>query len=283
MRVLVLGASGMAGHVIALFLKEQGYSVDTLSGHTRLDSQTILIDVRNGGRLKKVLAATDYDVVVNCIGLLVKESEEDQAKATYINAFLPKFLENYYKDSKTKVIHISTNGVFSGKNRPYREDSPHDAENFYGRSKALGEINNNKDLTIRTSIIGPELTKNGKSLFHWFWRQSGEVSGFTSSKWSGITTIELAKMVQKAIEQNISGIYHLVPEAQISKYDLLQMFARIFNKPTTVKPVSGNRQDMSIVTTRTDFTIPLPSYETMLEQMKEWMKGHKELYEHYEI
>lgn len=282
MRILVLGAGGMAGHVITLYLRQSGFTVDTLSGHTPLDENTKIVDVHNLEAVKRVLTAAHYDVVINCISLLVKASEQDAAQAIYTNAYFPKFLEDYYKNSDTRLIHISTNGVFSGKNHPYHEDSPYDGETLYGRSKALGEIDNNKDLTLRTSIVGPELAKQGKSLFHWFHTQTSEVSGYTTSLWSGLTTIELAKAIEAAIKQPLTGVYHLVPNKKISKYELLELFKDTFHKKISIKAVDGEPQDMTIANTRTDFNYQPTSYKTMIKQMQEWMKGHKELYEHYE-
>jgi dTDP-4-dehydrorhamnose reductase len=283
LRVLVLGAGGMAGHVITLYLRQNGFTVDTLSGHIPVDKDTQIVDVQNLKAVKKALGLAHYDVVINCISLLVKESEQDKSRAIYINAYFPKFLEEHYNNSDTKLIHISTNGVFSGKNHPYQEVSFYDGETFYGRTKALGEINNNKDLTLRTSIIGPELTKHGKSLFHWFHTQTSDISGYTSSLWSGLTTIEMARAIELAIEQQITGVYHLVPNEKISKYELLKIFKDTFHKKISINPVSGDQQqDMTITNTRTDFNYQPPPYKTMVKQMQEWMKGHKELYGHYE-
>ena len=220
MRVLVLGASGMAGHVVTLFLKENGYEVDSLAAKNKIDEKTTLLDVTDLSALKSFLNKNSYDVVVNCIGILVKESEERKALAILINSYLPHFLEALYSHKNTKVIHLSTDYVFASENAPYKEDSKYDGESFYGRSKALGEVINNKDLTFRMSIIGPDMRKDGIGLFNWFASQKGTISGYKGVLWSGVTTIELAKGIKKAIEQNLNGIYHLVPAKNISKYDL---------------------------------------------------------------
>jgi len=273
----------MAGHVVSLYLRENGFTVDTLSAHNILDKDTWLVDVRDIEKLKKILDAKQYDVVVNCIGLLVKESDEKKDLAIYINSFLPHLLEGHYKNSETKIIHISTNGVFSSKNPPYKEDSKYDGESFYGRSKALGEIINSKDLTFRLSIIGPDMKEDDTSLFNWFFRQKGEIQGYTNVIWNGITTLELAKSIKAAIEQNLIGLYHLVPKDSISKFDLLQLFKRVFERnDIKITPAEGLALDTTLTNTRKDFNYQIPDYKTMIYGLKDWIKDHPKLYKHYE-
>jgi dTDP-4-dehydrorhamnose reductase len=282
-KILVLGAAGMAGHVVALSLRDAGFEVDTLSAHNKLDDVTKLVDVTDQLALKDVLDNADYDVVVNCIGLLVKQSEERKDLAAYINGYLPHFLEHFYKDSETRLIHLSTDCVFSGKNPPYREDSMYDGEIFYDRSKALGEIINDKDLTFRMSIVGPELRKDGIGLFNWFNNQTGEISGFTGAMWSGVTTIELAKGIVAAINQNLTGLYQLVPDDNISKFELLNLFKDAFQRDDiTVTPSEAIQLDKTLLNTRTDFDFNVSSYTSMVHEMKQWIENHSHLYPHYE-
>ncbi len=273
----------MAGHVVAIYLRENGYAVDTLSSKHPLDKNTHLIDVTDSANFREFLDSHLYDVVVNCIGLLVKESEQRKDLAAYLNAYLPHFLENYYKESKTRVIHLSTDCVFSSNNSPHKENSAYDAEGFYDRSKALGEIINAKDLTFRMSIIGPDMRADGSGLFNWFYQQKGEVTGYDKVFWSGITTTELARGIREAIEQNIGGVYHLVPKKNISKYNLLQLFQEIFDlKFVNVKPKSDIAQDRTLINTRRDFDFAVPDYRKMVTEMKDWITHHPQLYKHYE-
>lgn len=282
MKVLVLGAGGMAGHVVSLYLKEHQFTVDTLSARNRVDGHTHLVDVTDRARLDAFLAGSDYDVVVNCIGVLIKQSEERPDLAVYLNSYLPRHLEARYIDSATRVIHISTDCVFSGKNAPYREDSVYDGELFYDRSKALGEIVNDKDLTFRMSIVGPDMHPEGVGLFNWFCAQTGEISGYTQAIWSGITTIELAKGIEAAISGGLTGLYHLVPSSGISKFDLLQLFKDVFRRAdVAVLPSDGVRSDKTLVNSRTDFDHRVPDYKTMVEEMRSWITAHASLYEHY--
>lgn len=281
-KVLVLGAGGMAGHVISLYLREKGYKVDTLSARNKLDDTTMIVDATDKITFEKAITKDHYDVVINAIGILVKQSEERKDLAAYLNGYLPHQLEHLFKETDTKVIHLSTDCVFSGNNAPYREDSPYDGEPFYDRSKALGEIKNDKDLTFRMSIIGPDMQTAGIGLFNWFYAQTGEILGFTNAIWSGITTIELAKGIDAAIKQNLSGLYHLVPETNISKYNLVKLFVDVFNRTDiTVKPDDRLSLDKTLINTRTDFDYSVPDYKTMIIEMKEWINAHESLYGHY--
>lgn len=282
MNALVLGAAGMAGHVISTYLREHGHTIDTLSAHNRLDHSTYLIDVTDQQTFHNLLANKQYNVVINCIASLVRQSEVDKDTATYLNAYLPLSLENYYAKTNTKVIHLSTDGVFSGKNSPYNESSDYDEQSFYGRSKALGEIINDKDLTIRTSIIGPDLHKSGEGLFNWFYRQSGNISGFSKVMWQGVTTIELAKHIEEAINQNITGVCHLVPMRHISKYTLLELCKETFCRTdVSIEPNAEIVFKRDLISTRSDFSPMIPEYKDMVDQMKVWINTHKHLYPHY--
>ncbi len=273
----------MAGHVVATYLRENGFKIDTLSSKHRLDKDTHLIDVTNLPEFKKFLDTNDYEVVVNCIGLLVKESEQRKDLAAYLNSYLPHFLENYYQKG-AKIIHLSTDCVFSGKNPPYDEKSEYSGQSFYDRSKALGEIINDKDLTFRMSIVGPDMNKTGTGLFNWFYQQSGEIFGYTNAMWTGVTTIELAKSIKAATEQNLSGLYHLVPKGNICKFDLLQLFKEVFGRQDIViKPKTDLVVDKSLINTRRDFKYDIPDYKKMVREIKDWIIAHKTLYKHYEV
>jgi dTDP-4-dehydrorhamnose reductase len=283
MRALVLGAGGMAGHVIATHLRELGHKVDTLSASNPLDDETILLDVTETRALDTVLAATRYNVVINCVGMLVKESEARPDLASYLNAYLPHHLERRFQDERTKLIHISTDCVFSGTSGPYHENAAYDGQLFYDRSKALGEVRNDKDLTFRMSIVGPDNKPHGTGLFNWFARASGTISGFTNAMWTGVTTIELAKAIVEAIDQDLCGLYHLVPTDNISKFELLTLFRETFwRDDIIIEADSRPAPDKTLVNTRTDFRYTVPDYASMVEEMRDWVKAHPHLYPHYE-
>lgn len=277
-RVLVLGASGMAGHVIAIKLKDQGYKVDTLS----TGNSTIVLDVLDLEKFKKILSQKQYDIIINCIGILVKQSNSRRDLSVYLNSFLPHFLEHYYENSSTRIIHISSDGVFSGNHPPHNEGSACDSNTFYGKTKALGELNNEKDLTIRTSIIGPELANKGKSLVDWVLKQKGTITGYTNVQWKGVTTIELADAISDVLMQDISGIYHLVPHESVSKLRLVSMINDSFKLGLDIEPGNGQAINNELINTRKDIKHTTPTIEVMIQEMKSWVDYHSELYKHYE-
>jgi dTDP-4-dehydrorhamnose reductase len=283
-KILVIGASGMAGHVISLHLRESKYLVDTLSAHNKLDDNTTLLDICDKEKFNDYLNCHKYDVIINCIGLLVKQSDDRKDLASYINSYLPHYLENKFINSSTKIIHLSTDCVFSGKNAPYDEKSQYDGELFYDRSKALGEIINDKDLTFRMSIIGPDMQEKGIGLFNWFYSQSGEIKGYSKAIWNGITTIELARGIESAINQNLTGLYHLVPKNNISKYELIKLFIKTFNRSDiTIIPDNSISLDKTLLNTRNDFDFDFTvnDYPTMIDNMKKWINRHNKIYPQY--
>lgn len=282
-KVVVLGALGMAGHIMAEYLDKTGdYEV---FGIARQPDRYIdaVLDVTDFKALQEYLENIGPDYVINCVGALVAHARDRTADAILLNSYLPHFLADLGKRLDFKLIHISTDCVFSGKEGGYREDSFRDGDDNYARSKALGEVINDKDLTIRTSIIGPELKNDGTGLLDWFLKQQSSANGYIKAFWSGVTTLELAKATHEMIQQNITGLYQLCPKYKISKYNLLKLFARIWNKKIEIIPYEGYAVDKSLVCTRTEFSYPAPTYETMLLETKEWMEAHPDYYAHYKI
>ena len=280
--VLVLGAGGMAGHMVATYLASRGYEVDGITRTRMLNEKTRLLDVTRFDELRSAVTSRPYSAVVNCVGMLIAASEKDKPLAVRINSLLPHLLAEWLATSTTKVVHLSTDCVFSGENGPYREDALRDGLLFYDRSKGLGELINDKDLTLRMSIIGPELDLGGSGLFNWFMSQDGEVNGYRRTIWNGITTFELARSVEAAIESQVTGLYHLVPDGHISKYELLLAMKRGFGKVRIeVRPVDEPASDKTLINTRTDLPAIDADYDGMLERMKNWMQRNPHLYAHY--
>lgn len=272
-RILVLGATGMAGHMIYYYLKEQErYEIHNMVFRTKLTDESIICDVHDKHALRQVFQQVKPDIAINCIGVLVNESKTNPDNAIYLNAYLPHFLKSLADETGGRLIHISTDCVFSGKKGKYVENDFRDADDVYGRSKALGEINNEKDCTLRTSIIGPELKENGEGLFHWFMQQKGEIKGYTNAIWGGVTTLELAKAVDKVIEHNLAGLYQVTNEMGISKYELIHLFKKIWDRSDVkIEPFKDYFADKSLQKSR-NFNFNVPGYEFMLEEMKEMMK-----------
>lgn len=282
MRLLILGATGMAGHVIAIYLKEQGHEVTALTRRPFPYCENIIADVTNLPILSEAIEKGNYDAVINCIGILNQYAEENKHKAVFLNSYLPHYLSCLTRESKTKIIHMSTDCVFSGKTGNYSENSLRDGETFYDRSKALGELENEKDLTFRNSIIGPDINIDGIGLFNWFMKQSGEINGFTKAIWTGVTTITLAKAMEKALNENLTGLYNLVNNQSISKFELLNLFNKHMRAGSiSILPSGVVKVDKSLINNRNDFVFEVPGYEQMIIEMKEWIENHKEIYLHY--
>src|SRR5664279_4094525 len=199
----------MLGHVVKLHLESKGH---TVKGTSRTgDNDSYAFDaMENIKDLEMFIDDFKPEAVVNCIGVLNKVAEENKPLAVMVNSFLPNYADELCRNKGVKFVHISTDCVFDGKSGEYTEDSFKDATSFYGQSKALGEVNNSSNVTLRTSIVGPDMNEKGIGLFQWFMNQRDETNGFDKVIWTGVTTIELAKAIEKAIENNLTGLRHVV-------------------------------------------------------------------------
>ena len=284
MRFLVLGASGMAGHVISIYLKERGHSVVGYSRRKVSFIESITGDGRNTQRLAGIIECGHFDAVINAIGILNRFAEEDKEAAAFLNGYLPHYLAKVTERMDTQVIHMSTDCVFSGKNGPYTEASFPDGEIYYDRSKAFGELNDNKNLTLRNSIVGPDINQNGIGLLNWFMRQSGEINGYTHAMWTGLTTLQLAKVIEAAAKEKAYGLVNMVYTHNISKYDLLKLFNHYLrNDEVVIHAFDSFTADKTLIRTNFDFNYIIPNYEIMVKEMADWMEEHKYLYPHYKI
>jgi dTDP-4-dehydrorhamnose reductase len=282
-KILIIGSKGMAGHVIYNYFKENtDFNVIDIARGSDFHKSTHQIDVTDFEALLHVLKVEKPDVVVNCIGILNKDAEDNPDKAILLNSYFPHFLAKAGETIGFKLIHISTDCVFNGKKGGYAEDSIKDGIGFYAQSKAMGEVSYGNHLTLRTSIIGPELNPHGIGLFHWFMLQKGSIKGYRQAYWSGITTLELAKAIAEAIVQDISGLHHLVNGEKINKYELTGLFNFIFREnELIIEPFDGYQVDKSLVKTNHSFNYAVPSYEDMLSELKVWMEKHKDIYAFY--
>lgn len=285
MKLLVLGCNGMAGHLISIYFKEKGNDVIGFArSDSRLLDKTIIGDASDMLLVKRTIEDGQYDAVINCIGLLNQFAENNKAMAVLLNGYLPHYLVEITKNTKTRIIHMSTDCVFAGNDGPYYEDSFPNGTTFYDRSKAIGEIDNDKDLTFRNSIIGPDIKESGIGLFNWFMKQEGPIGGFTGAIWTGVTTLTLAKAMETALKENLTGLYNLVNNHSISKFDLCSLFNRYFrNGEVEIYSDDKLQLDKSLRRKRNDFTFVVPSYEQQIKEMREWVDSHKDLYPHYNI
>jgi len=275
-KILIIGSRGMAGHTIFKYLRSLNkyYLIDI--ARQKLTPNTLSIDVKKQPNyLRRVIENSQPDVIINCIGILVDACNKDPENAIWINSYFPYYLAKITANTKTKIIHLSTDCVFDGQFQgKYTEKDLPTETNLYGRTKAMGEINNDKDLTLRLSIIGDELKENGTGLFNWFMKQKGNVYGYARVIWDGITTLELAKQLDKIINTKLTGLYHLAPDFNISKFNLLAKINRIWDrKDVLVIPRFKVQQNKTLVNNRKEEYDPkIPDYETQLIEMKEFIE-----------
>ncbi|WP_347218033.1 SDR family oxidoreductase [Chryseobacterium sp.] len=287
--IVILGASGMAGHVVYTLLKEklnpQEYQILGTTNTNSFSDAGQKLNIFDTDAVEKYLKEVKPYMVINCIGMLIRGSKQFPDKTIFANSYFPHFLARLASQNSFKLIHVSTDCVFSGKTGGYTETSPKDAADVYGMSKSLGEIIDDKNLTIRTSIIGPEIKQNGEGLFDWFMKTNeSNVSGYKSNFWSGVTTLELAKFITWLLEGNdFTELVHLTNSMAISKYDLLNLFNDVFEQQKTINDDKDYVCNKSFVNTNKKLGYQVPSYREMLEEQKEFMNSHSELYKHYKI
>ena len=273
----------MLGHqVVNYFLRFHDYDVIDIALRSKLREKTIISDVTDGVAFERVVTEQSPDFIVNCIGVLIHGSS-NVGNAIYLNAYLPHQLKKISKNINAKLIHISTDCVFSGSKGGYIESDVKDGQGIYPQTKILGEIEDDSNLTLRTSIVGPELKINGEGLFHWFMNQQGDISGFTKSIWSGVTTIELAKAVKWSIDNEITGLYHVTNNTIISKYELLKLLQKHIKKDINIKPVDENNVDKSFIDTRLLMNYKIPSYDEMISDMASLIVNNRSLYSQYKV
>lgn len=282
MKFLVLGCNGMAGHLISLYLTERGYDVTGFARRKSAFIPSIVGDVTDFQLLKGIIAAGRYDSIINCVGLLNADAENKQADATLINSYLPHYLADITENTETQIIQMSTDCVFSGEKGNYTDSDFPDGKTFYDRSKALGEIKNNKDITLRNSIVGPDINADGIGLLNWFLQQNGKINGYVKAIWSGQTTLQLAKTMEYVAKEKMSGLYNAVPTATISKYELLRLFNKYLRK-IQIEIIPDEQTviaDKSLVSTKIR-GYDIPDYEEMIKELAKWMEQHKNLYPQY--
>lgn len=284
MKFLVFGCNGMAGHLVSVYLQEQGHEVVGFARSKSSLVKTVIGNALDPKAVKSAIETDSFDAIVNCIGLLNQFAENNKAQAVYLNSFFPHYLAELTKNTSTQVIHISTDCVFSGKRGQYTEDDLRDGTTFYDRSKALGELEDDKNVTLRQSIIGPDIKASGIGLLNWFMQQEGPLNGFTGALWTGLTTLQLAKVIEEAAKVKAHGLHNTVPDHYISKYDLLGLFNKYMrNGSVSIAPVDRMAANKSLKRTKFDFAKQIPDYEQMIAELADWMRSHKNLYPHYEL
>ena len=284
-KVLVLGSAGLIGHQVYNYLKDSdNYELHNISYRNKIQDDTILLNARDEQAFIDKITNVSPQYIVNCIGILINGSDADPENAIFLNSYMPHRLAKLADTIDAKLIHISTDCVFSGdKKEPYTETDEKDGRGVYAKTKGLGEVINDKHLTLRTSVVGPELKNDGEELFHWFMNQSNSISGFTKAIWSGVTTVELAKAVKWSIDNNITGLYHVTNNSSISKYDLLKLFQKYTKKDINIEPFDGKNVDKNFIDTRLLMNYEIPSYDQMISNMVDLIANNRELYSQYKV
>ncbi|MDC0005081.1 SDR family oxidoreductase [Gammaproteobacteria bacterium] len=284
-KVLVLGSTGLIGHQVFNYLKiNDHFDLYNFSYRNKLQEDTIIVDARNIEHFCQKIIDVSPNFIINCIGVLINGANADPANAIFINSYMPHQLEKVADDIGAKLIHISTDCVFSGdKNSPYVESDEKDGRGIYAKTKGLGEIINDKHLTLRTSVVGPELKSDGEELFHWFMNETSGIQGYTDAIWSGVTTFELARAVKWALDNHITGLYHVTNNESISKFELLNLFRKYTKKNISIESIPGNKVDKSFIDTRMLLDYKIPSYDTMVADMIELISSNKNLYSQYKL
>lgn len=284
MRILIIGSGGMLGHMTTLYLAEKGYDVYDISKTRKCRKETVLLDVCNTATLSEFLNEYHFDIVINCAALLVRASERNPKAAELLNAEIPHWLEKFFDGTSTRVIQVSTAGVFHGDHAPYSEMDICDAKGCYHGTKRRGELVNQKDLTVRSDFWGPDMSDIATGLFHWVMTTQGEVAGFSNVVINGVSSLEFAHFIEKIIHIPISGIYHLHSKKSISKADLLRKICNIYGRvDIQIRDVSEPRRNTSLVTIREYSSYHHKGYEQQLDELKEWIENHRQLYPHYEL
>jgi dTDP-4-dehydrorhamnose reductase len=284
-RILILGGDGMLGHqllkswqdthdVRVTLRQNQSHYAKYNLFHT--GNSFYNIDVRGFDDVIKVAETFKPDAVVNAVGIIKQRTEaQDAIMSLEINSLLPHRLSSLCEQLGSRLIHISTDCVFSGSKGNYLEDDLEDASDLYGRSKLLGEVTDSSAVTLRTSIIGLELARK-KSLVEWFLNQRGAIRGFIKTIYSGFTTQELARIIEFILlkHSSLSGLWH-VASAPINKYDLLKKLGDYLNKDNIkIEPSDELVCDRSLNASRFNETIGYqpPSWDEMLKELAQQIR-----------
>lgn len=247
MRILILGVTGMLGNAVFRVLRQDPElevwgTARAVRRHTMFDDALEHIvdglDVLDNDALQAAFAKVRPDVVINCIGLIKQlDNAEDPLAVLPVNAMLPHRLARLSELARARLIHVSTDCVFSGDKGSYLESDESDARDLYGKSKYIGEVRNaSHAITLRTSIIGHELGSR-HALLEWFLAQHGKVRGFARAVFSGLPTVELARVIHEFVlpRSELHGLYHVAAQP-IAKLDLLRLIARTYQKEIEIVP-----------------------------------------------
>lgn len=259
--VIILGANGMLGHTLFKYFKDKTNL--KIKGILRKKNslplcfkyfnskELIECNVLEEEYFKSLIKDLKPNFIINCIGIVKKHSYSNNSLVSIkVNSLFPHLLSNICEENNSKLIHISTDCVFSGGSGFYSEKDQTDPIDLYGRTKLLGEVFNGQDLTLRTSCIGEELITN-RNLLSWFLSQSNTVNGFSKAIFSGLPTIEIARIILELIIPNpsLKGIYHLSSNP-IDKFSLLNLVKKVYKKDILIRKNTEYCIDRSLDSTK---------------------------------
>lgn len=276
----------MAGHLMAAYLQRAGHAVTATVRPGRREEPALRrtlppdvavreLDARDMEAVLELVRQEGPQAIINAIGVLNAYAEASPIDAYAINGLLPHLLAHAAESTGARLVHISSDCVFSGRRGGYGVDDEPDGYTVYARSKALGEVRRAPHLTIRTSIIGPEIRAEGIGLMSWFLSQQGTVQGYVNVPWNGVTTLELAKAALWALEHpEVAGLVHLTAPYAISKHDLLHLMASTYGKnDVTIEPAAEPVIDRTLLPTRSAFAYHPPGYGAMLRELRAWERS----------
>jgi dTDP-4-dehydrorhamnose reductase len=260
------------------------YEVHDIALTRKARSETNLIDLRNEELISQFVLNSKPNYIINCAGLLIHASDKDIKSSIALNAYLPHLLVKLLDSYGGQLIHISTDCVFSGSKGYYIENAVKDGTSIYSKTKSLGEIFDENHLTVRTSVVGPELKINSEELFNWFMFQENDVNGYEKSIWSGVSTLFLPRAIENLIINKVRGLYQVTSLTPISKYDLLCLFKKYSGKQYNVNRVEGYVTNKSLVDTRGLLKLKVPPYDEMISEIFDFVKADQnKRYKHYNL
>ena len=289
MKILILGGDGMIGHKMTQVLSAQNHEIvisvrekrdltlKSVSSKSKVFFNDFLKD-----NILDFLIKVNPDVIINAIGITIRRgSTKNISDTIYLNSLFPHQISGWALAFKKRLIHFSTDCVFSGDEGSYQEDTTPDALDYYGKTKGLGEINSKSSLTIRSSMIGPELY-NKTELFEWIINnKEKEINGFSRVMYSGVTTVYMARLLADLIDnhKNLSGIYN-VASKPISKFELLHLINDNFDLGLIIncdKTVISNKT-LNASKIEKEIGLQSPSWDELIFELKKDYMNFIDLY-----
>lgn len=269
MKILIVGSTGMLGNTLKEYLTNTKHDIKTLD---RVDLDLSKCSVKD---LENKITESNCEVVINCAGLIKQRNNITTTDFIAVNSLLPHRLSEICNEKNIKLIHITTDCVFSGHLGDYIEDSSHDVVDDYGRSKSMGEPKNST--VIRTSIIGEE-KRNKLSLLEWVKsHKDTKINGYTNHYWNGLTCLQLSKVIEKIINTNSYwlGVRHIYTYDSVNKYELVTMINEIYELNNEIIPFTPETKIIRTLKSlydNTQFSIP-----NLYEQIKETKAFHEKI------